>query len=1169
MTDEELQVKSIDLRIQADEIVEVPVPAPVDFDHAQLDNRDAEDAHPIGAITGLNEHIAKLEGIEPQAQVNVIERVARNGVVLPVSDKLVDIAVPEDYGYKLSVDEQGRIYLHDPADNVLSYIDTNIERIIKSGSYDATTQEIVLVTDDGSEIRVPVAGLVDVYYADDDTVSLIDRTFSLSPTSKQTLSNSITHIADKSNPHAVTKAQVGLGNVDNTRDTDKPVSTAQQAALDGKTDVATFQAHLADASNPHKVTKAQVGLSEVDNTSDEDKPVSTAQRALIDTKQDVITGAATTILAEDLAVSRVLVSDASGKVSVSGITPTELSMLDGAASNLQAQVDSKQATVTGAATSITDANLTASRVLVSDGSGKVAASGLTSAELLMLQGVTGNVQDMIDGKVDAQAGKGLSANDFTDAEKSKLAGIAAGAQVNVLESVSVNGSTLAVTSKGVNVTVPTKVSDLSNDLAFIDNSVTDLLNYYTKAQVYTKAEVADLMAGIEIKWSIVQALPSTGDAHTIYFVPRPGATDDSYNEYVYVNAKWELIGTTAFVLTVDQDAAGITINGTALQDASATQDGLMTTAHVATLAAKADASAVVPNSRTVNGHALSADVVLDADDVGALPVGTHIPDDVTIEQTFKATSTNPPSCAAIYDLIYEAGESIGLQTHVADTSNPHQVTKAQVGLGNCDNTADADKPISTATQAALDGKVDAVDGMGLSQANFTTTEKTKLSGIASGAQVNVLESVKVNGTALTISGKAVNVTVPTDNASLANGAGYQTASDVATAISGKADSADLTAHVADTSNPHNVTKTQIGLGNVDNTADTAKPISTATQTALNGKVDKVTGMTLTHNDLTDTLYTKLSELYTKAEIDALISAIPKFAVQVVDSLPTTGISDTTVYMVPNGASGNNARDEYIHVDGAWELIGSTQFTLSIVQNASGISINGTALQSAATGQAGLMTASHVSALAAAATSSALSAHTGNTSNPHSVTKAQVGLGNCDNTSDADKPVSDATQTALDGKVDKVSGKGLSTNDYTTAEKTKLAGIETGAEVNIIEAVQVNGTALTPSSKTVNVTVPTKVSALTNDSGYQTSAQVSTAITSALEGRAQVRRYTLTGNGTSTSLTASHDLGAIPAVMVFKGGELYFTDTTVTSTAITLSFNTAPASGTYFTVVAIG
>lgn len=65
------------------------------------------------------------------------------------------------------------------------------------------------------------------------------------------------------------------------------------------------------------------------------------------------------------------------------------------------------------------------------------------------------------------------------------------------------------------------------------------------------------------------------------------------------------------------------------------------------------------------------------------------------------------------------------------------ISKGNVGLGNVDNTADADKPISTAAQTALDGKVDKITGKGLSEANFTDAEKTKLAGIATGAEVNV------------------------------------------------------------------------------------------------------------------------------------------------------------------------------------------------------------------------------------------------------------------------------------------------------------------------------------------------------------------------------------------------------------------------------------------------
>lgn len=96
----------------------------------------------------------------------------------------------------------------------------------------------------------------------------------------------ISHIANKSNPHGVTKLQVGLGNVDNTSDIDKPVSTAQAQAISvaansGSTAMEKLNTHIADKTNPHGVTASQVGLGSVDNTSDMNKPVSTAQATAI------------------------------------------------------------------------------------------------------------------------------------------------------------------------------------------------------------------------------------------------------------------------------------------------------------------------------------------------------------------------------------------------------------------------------------------------------------------------------------------------------------------------------------------------------------------------------------------------------------------------------------------------------------------------------------------------------------------------------------------------------------------------------------------------------------------------------------------------------------------------------------------------------------------------
>lgn len=99
------------------------------------------------------------------------------------------------------------------------------------------------------------------------------------------------HIGNKENPHEVTKAQVGLSDVDNTSDKNKPVSTLQATAIaDAKkagTDAqANLTAHINDKENPHEVTKAQVGLGDVDNTSDANKPISTATQTALNGKLD-------------------------------------------------------------------------------------------------------------------------------------------------------------------------------------------------------------------------------------------------------------------------------------------------------------------------------------------------------------------------------------------------------------------------------------------------------------------------------------------------------------------------------------------------------------------------------------------------------------------------------------------------------------------------------------------------------------------------------------------------------------------------------------------------------------------------------------------------------------------------------------------------------------------
>lgn len=128
------------------------------------------------------------------------------------------------------------------------------------------------------------------------------------------------------------------------------------------------------------------------------------------------------------------------------------------------------------------------------------------------------------------------------------------------------------------------------------------------------------------------------------------------------------------------------------------------------------------------------------------------------------------------------------------------------------------------------------------------------------------------------------------------------------------------------------------------------------------------------------------------------------------------------------------------------------------------------------------------------------------------------------------------KNGLSGKVDKVDGKGLSTNDYTSDEKTKLANVASGAQVNVLEGIQKNGTNVTITNKIANITVPTATSDLTNDSGFITTADIpegaaASTSTPLMDGTASVGTELAFARGdhrhpTDTSRASASDLSAL-------------------------------------------
>ena len=189
------------------------------------------------------------------------------------------------------------------------------------------------------------------------------------------------------------------------------------------------------------------------------------------------------------------------------------------------------------------------------------------------------------------------------------------------------------------------------------------------------------------------------------------------------------------------------------------------------------------------------------------------------------------------------------------------------------------------------------------------------------------------------------------------------------------------------------------------------------------------------NDLVN--YYLKSETYSKTEVDNIITAVKNSRFEVVSTLPTTDIKTNVIYLIPAASSQtNNIKDEYIYLNNAWEKIGSTSVDLTNYVTDDDLS-------------------------------TALNDYVANSDLETILAPfARVTVVNA----------------ALDSKVDKIAGKGLSTNDYTNADATKLSGIATGAQVNTISSISVNGTTVNPdSNKNVNITTANTTYTLTQDS----------------------------------------------------------------------------------------
>lgn len=177
--------------------------------------------------------------------------------------------------------------------------------------------------------------------------------------------------------------------------------------------------------------------------------------------------------------------------------------------------------------------------------------------------VVGKLKELIAGKVDKADGKGLSTNDYTTDEKNKLAGIAAGAQVNVQADWNATSGGAVIKNKPASLpasnttsayaadgTAPVNGKAVASAISGKANK-SNTLSGYGITDAPTKTEMASAIAAAiagftGISFSLVESLPETGKEGVIYLIPHAHGAGDSHDEYIWLKElkTFEKIGST-------------------------------------------------------------------------------------------------------------------------------------------------------------------------------------------------------------------------------------------------------------------------------------------------------------------------------------------------------------------------------------------------------------------------------------------------------------------------------------------------------------------------------------------------------------------------------------------------------------------------------------------------
>lgn len=268
-----------------------------------------------------------------------------------------------------------------------------------------------------------------------------------------------------------------------------------------------------------------------------------------------------------------------------------------------------------------------------------------------------------------------------------------------------------------------------------------------------------------------------------------------------------------------------------------------------------------------------------------------------------------------------------------DMLEPNYLAKIQVAAGQASGAADA------AAASAAEAKV--------SEQAAADSEETSIlkAAEASASAGSAADSESVALSAKTISEEAKEGAVSARDISVAKAseasASAQTASEKASAAASSQTAAETSAQISEqnaqmAAERYMLAKSYAAGGTgtrPGEDTDNAMYYMLQAQAQTGGiptrlsQLQNDTGfITVAVNNLIN--YYKASQLYTKTEIDAKLSAIPKFAIAAVDMLPAENISDTTIYLLRERTDGTNKCSEWVYINDAWEKLGDIDIDLS-------------------------------------------------------------------------------------------------------------------------------------------------------------------------------------------------------------------------------------------------